>query len=448
MRIWAPLLILLMATAGCVATDTTTSPTDAGSTGGTTAAERPTTTPPPPTSTTTGSRPALTTTSTTATSSTIGTPPPPDPFDAWIAVLASLPAAEYTQAEAETEAKTRAADVLLSDDYGSLVPGYWVVYRGAYDFAWEAEAACPTAVTDCYVRYLAAIGENEPIGYGFGTAVAVTVDGELVAIDASTGAVARTLDRSFGGDGSYPGAFSLAGDGTSVYFTVGFEDFWFSCDASDGTLLEYDFAAGRSEQIGDGFSPDVSADGRYLLYLASSECFPDPNEPQWVLAPIDTIVRRDLTSGAEDRVTVELGGDVAAGYELWSAVWSPRGEAFVLDTDGVLWQLTTAANEDEWNGELEQIGELEGGFDARLIGWDAARDVLLYSLREWIDDGVTTSLRGFDPDGSPSVLATVDAEAAFALDSARERLLTIATAEMDAPGTTVLFTVPVAAIDW
>jgi hypothetical protein len=52
----------------------------------------------------------------------------------WIAIMASLPTDQYLRTEAEDELQTYAAatgldlQLLLSDTYGSLNPGYWVIY--------------------------------------------------------------------------------------------------------------------------------------------------------------------------------------------------------------------------------------------------------------------------------------------------------------------------------
>jgi stage II sporulation protein D len=61
----------------------------------------------------------------------------------WIVVLASDP----VESSARAQAKRLGAQVLRSDDYPALNPGYWVVYRGPY-------ASKPTAPAGGYAREL------------------------------------------------------------------------------------------------------------------------------------------------------------------------------------------------------------------------------------------------------------------------------------------------------
>lgn len=86
---------------------------------------------------------------------------------AWIAIMASLPADEYSQADAERELESYTAaaglnlQLLLSDDYESLNPGYWVIYASDGWTDDESAAAFCTSVRDthslvstCYHRLL------------------------------------------------------------------------------------------------------------------------------------------------------------------------------------------------------------------------------------------------------------------------------------------------------
>ncbi|MGF1667052.1 MAG: hypothetical protein ACFCVC_12365 [Acidimicrobiia bacterium] len=82
----------------------------------------------------------------------------------WIAVLASLSSANYTRSEAaawRVEIGIDDAELLLSDDYSSLSPGYWVLYRGSYPDRAAAAAACGAyadRVTGCYPAPLSLAG--------------------------------------------------------------------------------------------------------------------------------------------------------------------------------------------------------------------------------------------------------------------------------------------------
>ena len=82
----------------------------------------------------------------------------------WVAVLASLSTANYTRSEAAAwrlELGIDSAEILLSNDYVSLTPGYWVLYRGPYPDHATAVDVCSTfaaSVPGCYPRQLAISG--------------------------------------------------------------------------------------------------------------------------------------------------------------------------------------------------------------------------------------------------------------------------------------------------
>ncbi len=439
---------LLVVAAGCAG--------DAGETTSTTGALQPTSTSLAGPTTTTSMPPSSSTTTTATTTSTAGGAPPtrPLPFDSWTAVLASLPVAENTAEQARTVAEklgVPAAGVLLSDDYPSLNPGFWVIYTRPYEFSWEAAAACgevANLVSDCYPRYLGG-DPNEPVGYEAGTIVAVTEDAQLVVVSATSGEVIRTIDTSFGGDGSYPSAPALAADGLTIDYSVGAEDFWFSCDASDGHLERLDLATGRTEKSGDGFYPRVSLDGVTLLYLASSDCYPDPAEPQFVLAPIDTIVLRDVVTGSEVRQIVPLSGDVDEGYELWNVI-EGLTSVFVLDTAGSVWSFspeTGGVAAGELVADLAAAGLDSGGY--RLIGYDTVRNRLLVAYNYFDTDSEFTELYAMDvATGDIEQLAVYEGPSSFALDHTGRHLAVAAEGELIIDGTTVASEVRVVAVAW
>lgn len=79
----------------------------------------------------------------------------------WVAVLRSMEVDGFDRAEAESHASSITDEVgadpgvLLSDDYSSLNPGYWVVYAGGFDDRDAADAFCEEVadtVPDCYAR--------------------------------------------------------------------------------------------------------------------------------------------------------------------------------------------------------------------------------------------------------------------------------------------------------
>lgn len=440
-------LLLTLAIAACsgdaAAPSTTVVPTATTTTTvAATTTEAPTTLPP-------------TTTTVAPTSTTSSVPPTrPLPFESWTAILASLPVAENSAAQAYTVAEKMAvpgAGVLLSDDYPSLSPGFWVVYTAPYEYSWEAVAACERVVDvapDCYPSYLGSDPE-QPVGREHGTLVAITDNAELVVLSASTGEVVRTIDDSFGGNGDFPGTPALAAEGLTIDYSIGFEDYWFSCESSDGHLERLDLATGRSEKTGDGFSPSPSLDAATLLYLASSQCYPDPVDPQFVLAPADTVVWRDTATGSETKRTMPLPGDPVAGYELWDVAAGPDG-VYVVDTDGVIWRFPPTAGD---AGEVSAVADLAAaGLDAglsTLVGFDTARGLLLVSYTYFDTDAEFTELHGVDPArGTVERLATYEGVTAFALDATGQHLAVGNGTTLEVDGVELPLTNGVLALAW
>jgi hypothetical protein len=101
---------------------------------------------------------ATTTTTAPATTTTVAVAPSTVALadQRWIAVLASLSSANYSRGDAaawRVELDMEDAELLLSDDYSSLSPGYWVLYRGSYPDRATAAGACGAyadRVTGCY----------------------------------------------------------------------------------------------------------------------------------------------------------------------------------------------------------------------------------------------------------------------------------------------------------
>ena len=80
----------------------------------------------------------------------------------WTVILESLDVADYTQQDALAKLPTydhlnAETGLFLSDDYGSLNPGFWVIYAGMFDARDDAAALCSSirgSVDFCYERYL------------------------------------------------------------------------------------------------------------------------------------------------------------------------------------------------------------------------------------------------------------------------------------------------------
>mgnify|MGYP001825219000 CR=1 FL=1 len=284
---------LALLTAACGGSDTTTTqPAIEGVS---------TTTSSPAASTTTTAVPMATTSTTDpieTTSTTAFHIPLTDTWDTWTAILASI---ETGEADAWEEAEELAegiegAAVLWSDDYPSLNPGYWVVHRGEFESGELASASCSDIPDDmpCYPRYLGA--DVSPLA---ADGNAILIDGQaLVVVDATTGERLKVFDPYFDGDGMFVGRMSLTPDATALYYGVGWEDSWYSCDASQGQVWKMDLEFGIATQIASGYNPTVSPDGRWMAVLFAEQCLPDPEQPDaWVLTPTDTVVLYDLSSG-------------------------------------------------------------------------------------------------------------------------------------------------------
>lgn len=84
--------------------------------------------------------------------------------EGWISILESMPTGRFDRADAIRRARayagaiTERTRVLLSDDFRSLRPGYWVVWTGPHDDRDQARARCRrygSATPVCYPRRLA-----------------------------------------------------------------------------------------------------------------------------------------------------------------------------------------------------------------------------------------------------------------------------------------------------
>ena len=247
----------------------------------------------PPASTTTTSTAPETTTSFTAVHT-----PSTAAWGTWTLILASI---ETGAAGGEDRAQEIAdgiegSAVIFSSDFPSLNPGFWVVHWGEFESGSEASNWCAglaNALT-CYPRYLGrAVSPLAADGH------AMVVDGQaLVIVDVETGERLKLMDPYFSGDGMGIGRMALRTDAAALYYAVGFEDSWYSCDYSDGQVWRLDLGFGTVTVVGSGHSPTISPDGRWMAVLRSEQCLPDPENPEfWVLTPTDTVVLYNLSTG-------------------------------------------------------------------------------------------------------------------------------------------------------
>ncbi len=247
----------------------------------------------PPASTTTTSTAPETTTSFTAVHT-----PSTAAWGTWTLILASI----ETGAVGGEDRAQEVADgiegsaVIFSSDFPSLNPGFWVVHWGEFESGSEASNWCAglaNALT-CYPRYLGrSVSPLAADGH------AMVVDGQaLVIVDVETGERLKLMDPYFSGDGMGIGRMALRTDAAALYYAVGFEDSWYSCDYSDGQVWRLDLGFGTVTVVGSGHSPTISPDGRWMAVLRSEQCLPDPENPEfWVLTPTDTVVLYNLSTG-------------------------------------------------------------------------------------------------------------------------------------------------------
>jgi hypothetical protein len=244
-------------------------------------------------STTITTAPPETTTSTSAVHT-----PSTEAWGTWTLVLASIEiGAGGGQDRAQEIADgIEGAEVIYSGDFPSLNPGFWVVHWGEFESGSEAGNWCgglANALT-CYPRYLGPV--VSPLA---ADGHALVVDGQaLVIVDVETGERLKMMDPYFSGDGMGIGRMALRTDAAALYYSVGFEDSWYSCDSSDGQVWRLDLGFGTVTVVGSGHSPTISPDGRWMAVLRSEQCLPDPENPEfWVLTPTDTVVLYNLSTG-------------------------------------------------------------------------------------------------------------------------------------------------------
>lgn len=184
---------------------------------------------------------------------------------------------------------------------------------------------------------------SPPAPVGPATAFAVA-DERLVEVDVASGSVVRVVDELFSGDGVFRGGIRSDAARTTIWFSEGYEDGWFSCDSSVGRVGRIDLASGTIELVADGTSPELSADQLALAHLASGVCVPDPQQPDfWVLTPYDRVVLRDLASGAEREFVTDAPPDAyGAPGAVEDVMFTADGRLLVLLGDGRLFDVDPA----------------------------------------------------------------------------------------------------------
>lgn len=156
-----------------------------------------------------------------------------------------------------------------------------------------------------------------------------------------TGETVRVIDDFFEGDGVFRAGLRFSPDRSTIWFSEGYEDNWFSCGTSVGSWGRVDAATGEVEVIGAGASPEPSANGEFVAYVTSSLCLPDPENAEFfVLTPADRVVVRQLSTGEEREFVTDTPPDSYDSPGVVEGGWfSPGGSLLVLLGDGRLFNV-------------------------------------------------------------------------------------------------------------
>ncbi len=215
-------------------------------------------------------------------------------------------------------------------------------------------------------------------------------DYQLVGIDVATGE--RTELFSTFLEAAWLSVPVLDADGSGVYMMRLVEDYWFSCESSVPELVYVEFSTGELTTIGRGAYPEVSPDGDRLAYVTASDCLPDPADPgNWVVTVLDTVVVRDLATGAETQYTdptladdfTAAGGEAqASDFDLAGVVWTGDGHLIAGDQ-----RLAVGATIEFVNRTNRSIGK-----EGRVVGYDPKFGMVLLER----PNGNVAELVGFD----------------------------------------------------
>lgn len=335
-----------------------------------------TTSPTVPPSTSVSSSTTSTTTTTVAEATTTTALPLAEPVkDTWTLVLASIPIGAGAEGKARAlAAAVPGAGILLSNDYPSLNPGYWVVFLGS---STEQDAlTCPDGLDpeySCYPRFLGI----PPVA-----AAVALLGNDLVRLDAATGDTLATIVPFFSGDGLYRYGLSLTPDKLEAYFSENWEDSWFSCESSPGSIGRVDLVTGEIEDLWTGTGATVSPDGRFVAYLEASQCLPDPENPDfWYLTPYDRVVVVDLVFNEPAFMDSQaLPTDYLDPNALDWVRFHPDGEALVGTALGAVYKVPLgAANPIQTYPQVLDLAGVEG-FPVEVSGNDLI-------ITEWVAEG-------------------------------------------------------------
>lgn len=250
---------------------------------------------------------------------------------------------------------------------------------------------------------------------------------DIVWVEPDTGETEVAQPAVF--EASSADKMALGADGSSLYYQLIFEDYWFSCETVQGEVTVLDVDSGAVETIDQG-RPALSPDGERLAYLTAEECFSDPEQPEFFLMAYDTLVLAD-PDGTE-QTSIPLSTEDDAGPPLVDLIWADSETLLVTDLErahyripvdepgsavrdqdpldlpdlhiyAVVEGLALAAEFDLQTGPGPLLSlDLSGG-ETQPIDVDAGG---LYSVG--VSDGGQILVGASDADGDPALLVDVD----------------------------------------
>ncbi|MEQ9161962.1 MAG: hypothetical protein RLN74_04590, partial [Ilumatobacter fluminis] len=202
-----------------------------------------------------------------------------------------------------------------------------------------------------------------------------TTDLGLVEVDVATGEIVNTVDDFFSIDGVFRGNIRLTADRSTIYFSEGYEDSWYACETSVGSIGSIDVATAAIDMLGRGSGVEIGPDESLLAYVDSETCLPDPEQPEfWVLTPYDRAVVRDVATG--DEFVFETS-PVPDSYDSPSAVWwadiAPDGSVLVQLQSGDVHRIPLSAA----GGTIQ---DWPVAFTTQATPWEVVGDELIATL--------------------------------------------------------------------
>lgn len=153
--------------------------------------------------------------------------------------------------------------------------------------------------------------------------VALTVDGELVLLDAATGERVALIRDGFTPlrDGVAPrGHLALTPDRRHAFVSEP------PADGGENTIVRVSLEDGSRQDVAFGYSPAVSPDGRTLAYIGSDAGADPLGDPSTESRGVYLL---DLTTG--EAREIRDPACVACDRVLGSLAWSPDGSSIVLE---------------------------------------------------------------------------------------------------------------------